>query len=347
MTSAPAAQSAENASSDSTDSSRAFAVSSMTGQGRATGDSALGTVTIELRAVNHRGFKCSLRSPESVSPLDARIEAELRRHLHRGAINVNVSLERAGGQTPVQINAAVLADYLRQCQQAIQESGISGNHITLSTASLVSLPGVLSGDHSRQNDNQLWNQIRAVVAAAATDLIEMRQREGGAMAETLIADCSTVRQHVDSIAVLAPQVADRYRSRLETKVNRLLAEFDAQVGPTDLLREVQLYADRADISEEITRLGSHLTLFEAVLRGKHEHAKAAGPTQPSQTQSPQPKGAANRDEPAGRRLDFITQEMFRETNTIGSKANHADISALVVEIKCAIERMRELVQNLE
>ncbi|OYP38269.1 YicC/YloC family endoribonuclease [Rhodopirellula sp. MGV] len=341
MTTAPAAKAAEGPTAkdldcETTGSSRAYAVCSMTGQGRGTGDSTLGTLTVELRAVNHRGFKCSLRTPEAISPLESRIESELRRHLHRGAINVNVSVERHGGQTPVQINPAVLADYLRQCQQAITDSGIAGEHVTISAASLVSLPGVLTGDQGSSDDDQLWKQVSVVVTAAAANLIEMRQTEGQAMAETLIADCQTIRKHVDSIAKLAPQVADNYRGRLETKVNRLLAEFDAEVGPTDLLREVQVFADRTDISEEITRLGSHLTLFEAVMCGENENAKSGSA-----------KSAAGREEPAGRRLDFITQEMFRETNTIGSKANHAAISALVVEIKCAIERMRELVQNLE
>ncbi|MCC9600544.1 YicC family protein [Stieleria sp. JC731] len=337
MTSASAAQVVENSDRELSDGSRAYAVCSMTGQGRAAGDSSLGTITIELRSVNHRGFKSSIRSPEAITPLESRIESELRRHLHRGAVNVSISVERHGSQTPVQINPAVLADYLRQCQQAINDSGVSGEHVTISTASLVSLPGVLSGDQGQKDDDALWQQVSLVVSSAAANLTAMRQTEGQAMAETLVADCETIRQHVDSIASLAPQVADQYRSRLETKVNRLLADFDAEVGPTDLLREVQVYADRTDISEEITRLGSHLTLFEAVLRGENENAKS----------SQKRNQNGNRDEPAGRRLDFITQEMFRETNTIGSKANHAGISALVVEIKCAIERMRELVQNLE
>ena len=114
---------------------------------------------------------------------------------------------------------------------------------------------------------------------------------------------------------------------MESKIKRVLAEREISAEPADLLREVQIYADRADISEEITRLGSHLTMFKDVLNGT---ANDTG-----------------QREPTGRKLDFIIQELFRETNTIGSKAADAEVSANVVEIKCAIERMRELVQNLE
>ncbi len=151
------------------------------------------------------------------------------------------------------------------------------------------------------------------------------------MAETLLGDCETIGGHVRAIETLAPQAAESYRVRLQAKVQRVLAEHDAEVNPVDLLREVQVYADKADVSEEITRLDSHLKLFQAVLRGE----------------SPDGDRESGRDEPVGRKLDFIIQEMFRETNTIGSKSAHAEVSAIVVEIKCAIERMRELVQNLE
>jgi uncharacterized protein (TIGR00255 family) len=126
---------------------------------------------------------------------------------------------------------------------------------------------------------------------------------------------------------LAPRTVDRYRTRLQAKIERALSDHNLEVPPVELLREVQIYADRADISEEITRLSSHLEMFQGVLQGEH--------------------GAGGEPDPAGRKLDFIIQEMFRETNTIGSKSADAEISSHVVEIKCAIERMRELVQNLE
>ena len=143
------------------------------------------------------------------------------------------------------------------------------------------------------------------------------------MAETLDQERGQVVARLKRIEQLAPRAVDVYRNRLQGKIERVLQEHGLQVQAVDLLREVQLYADRVDISEEIMRLGSHLAMFASALLGGDE------------------------PEPTGRKLDFILQEMFRETNTIGSKASDAEISAEVVEIKCAIERMRELVQNLE
>ena len=138
-------------------------------------------------------------------------------------------------------------------------------------------------------------------------------------------DCAIVAERLGRVREIAPRAVESYRSRLELKIQRVLEEHDQQVQTVDLLREVQIYADRVDISEEITRLDSHLQMFDDVLGGKEAELR----------------------EPMGRKLDFILQEMFRETNTIGSKAADAEISSHVVEIKCAIERMRELVQNLE
>ena len=150
------------------------------------------------------------------------------------------------------------------------------------------------------------------------------------MADSLCADCAVIRDHLQQIQKLTPRSTEHYRERLETKVKRILEDNDLSVGQIDLLREVQIYADKVDISEEVTRLDSHLTMFIDILAGEDSAGKGPG------------KAA-----PTGRKLDFVIQEMFRETNTIGSKASDAEISVHVVEIKCAIERMRELVQNLE
>lgn len=310
----------------------------MTGQGRAAGKTDLGNVIVELRSVNNRGFKCSIRLPESLSGAESKIETVAREYLHRGSINLSINIERDQGQTPLQINEAVLAGYIRQCRSAMNQAAADPNQPTtdsnliVNVAALTSLPGVLSADRISGDDAELaWQQVRVVLVEALENLVLMRQQEGLHMAETLLAECAVVREHVGSIQVLAPQAAESYRSRLEAKVNRVLADYDAQVNAVDLLREVQIYADKADVSEEITRLDSHLKLFQSVL----------------QDESSGKDKTSARDEPTGRKLDFIIQEMFRETNTIGSKSSHADVSATVVEIKCTIERMRELVQNLE
>ena len=203
-----------------------------------------------------------------------------------------------------------------------------GSDAPIDLTSLITLPGVInSAKQDRRDDKKLWAFVEQVVTAAIDNLNEMRSAEGANMAESLEADCQQIKIHLDRISELAPRSVQAYQDRLESKIKRVLAEREISAEPADLLREVQIYADRADISEEITRLGSHLTMFKDVLNGT---ANDTG-----------------QREPTGRKLDFIIQELFRETNTIGSKAADAEVSANVVEIKCAIERMRELVQNLE
>jgi uncharacterized protein (TIGR00255 family) len=207
----------------------------------------------------------------------------------------------------------------------------------------MNLPGVISSTRQdRRDDEALWTFVSDGIIDAFENLNEMRSVEGSHMAATLNADCDLVQSHVERIAELAPRALDNYRGRLETKIERILSEREIEFQPVDLLREVQIYADKIDVSEEITRLDSHLKMFRNVLDGEaHGLAviNAEAKKQPSTDQSVR--------EPTGRKLDFIIQEMFRETNTIGSKSADAEVSAHVVEVKCAIERMRELVQNLE
>jgi len=140
------------------------------------------------------------------------------------------------------------------------------------------------------------------------------------MAADLAANCRVVVASLDAVADRAPRVVDAYRTRLEERLQKILAEFDVTVDPADLIKEIALFADRSDISEEIVRLRSHLEQFEATM------------------ESP---------ESSGRKLDFLTQEMVRESNTIGSKANDVEISRNVIEIKAAVERIREMIQNVE
>jgi uncharacterized protein (TIGR00255 family) len=296
----------------------------MTGQGHATEQGELGTVTVEVRTINNRGFKCSPRLSDSLSSLETKIEGLARSLIHRGTVHLSVSWRRPPGENLPSIDDDVLRSYVSQLQKLRGAADQSPTSIDLAT--LMLLPGVIGttrGD--RREDDRLWDFIRHAIEKAIENLNQMRMAEGARMAQTLVADCSDVRKRLDSIRRVAPRVVQSYRSRLQTKIERVLQEHDLQVQAVDLLREVQIFADRVDISEEIMRLGSHLKMFADVFQSER----------------------GDQPEPTGRKLDFILQEMFRETNTIGSKAGDADISAEVVEIKCAIERMRELVQNLE
>jgi uncharacterized protein (TIGR00255 family) len=186
---------------------------------------------------------------------------------------------------------------------------------------LLSLPGTVdehsTTDHDPRDD---WPSIEPVVGEALAAMTRMRTEEGVALAADLAHNGRLILETLDAIAKRAPEVALAYQSRLKQRLQQALCELNVTVEPADLLREVSLFADRSDISEEIVRLRSHLQQYEAALL---------------------------LPESSGRKLEFIAQEMGREVNTIGSKANDAEISRLVVEIKTALERIREQIQNVE
>ena len=298
-------------------------VRSMTGQGHASEQGELGTVSVEIRTVNNRGFKFSPRVSDSLATLESKMEALTRSLIHRGTVHLTVSWRRVAAESLPSVDVKVLQAYLDQLAAVQADNALNA---TVDMAALMTLPGVIgSVREDRRDDAGLWSLVEQVIRSAIENLDEMRLTEGGRMGTTLMEDCAIVTERLGRIREIAPRAVESYRSRLELKIQRVLEEHDKQVQTVDLLREVQIYADRVDISEEITRLRSHLQMFDDVLAGKEAELR----------------------EPMGRKLDFILQEMFRETNTIGSKAADAEISSHVVEIKCAIERMRELVQNLE
>lgn len=292
----------------------------MTGHGHATVKCDLGTIHAEIRTVNNRGFKCSLRVAESLSNWESKVEGLARSRIHRGSVNLNVSWRKPpGGEVP-QIDTEVIRAYIQQLADVVP-ADVAAKTIDLAT--LITLPGAIAtGTDTREEDEGIWAVVQEAVEQSISNLNEMRAAEGERMVVSLMSDCHGIDERLKVIQELAPRSADVYRERLQAKIQKLLQANDVQVQAVDLLREVQIYADRVDVSEEITRLKSHLVMFTDVL-------------------------SEGKDEPSGRKLDFIIQEMFRETNTIGSKASDAGISAEVVEVKCAIERMRELVQNLE
>ncbi|MFK8112726.1 MAG: YicC/YloC family endoribonuclease [Rubripirellula sp.] len=308
-------------------------VRSMTGQGHAAEQGELGSVSVELRTVNNRGFKCSPRLSDSLSTLENKIETLARSLIHRGTVHLSVSWRRPPGENRPKIEVETLQAYVDQLQQVTLPNGEAP---TIDLASMITLPGIIvSSKENAADDEQLWDFVRTAIVQAIDNLNEMRSTEGGRMADVLVAECEAIGKRLAEIEQLSPRSQETYRNRLETKIKRVLEERELEVQSVELIREVQLFADRVDISEEVMRLASHLKMFVDTIDGSVDLA------------SPKGKDSATTVSPTGRKLDFIIQEMFRETNTIGSKASDAGIAAHVVEVKCAIERMRELVQNLE
>jgi len=290
----------------------------MTGHGEAHLHEAGLAIGVEIRTVNNRYFKLNLRLTEGYAPLEANVEALIRQHIRRGTVQVHLSLDREPRPEDYRLNQAVLAGYIQQLEAAI---GTKLDRDVAQLGSLLALPGVVHEPTAEFEEIEAqWPQIEAAVNQALTRLSQMRIDEGRSMAADLESNARTIAAELARIAERAPVVVENYRSRLSERLNKLLSEAGHAGQPADVLREVALFSERSDISEEIVRLKSHLEQFSAVMA---EH------------------------ESQGRKLEFLTQEMFRETNTIGSKANDAEIARHVIEIKTAIERMREMIQNVE
>jgi uncharacterized protein (TIGR00255 family) len=293
---------------------------SMTGYGEASYQSDALSVAIELRAVNNRYLKVSLRAAEPYNLLEPEFEKVVRRVVRRGTIQVHLRCDRRLALQDFQVNAVALRSYVGQVRALASELGFADGGQAL-LGQVLALPGVVpepaTASLSLEED---WPVLQRVLEAALQRMQAMRQDEGRAMAEELLQLRDQIAAELDKIRARSPHVAATYRDRLFERVRALLAEVDVEIDRSDLIKEVAIFAERADVSEEVVRLASHLVQFQEVL---------AEP------------------ESAGRKLEFLTQEMFRETNTIGSKASDVEISRHVVEIKGTLEKIRELVQNVE
>ncbi|QDU90668.1 Conserved hypothetical protein CHP00255 [Pirellulimonas nuda] len=290
---------------------------SMTGFGEAHSQGGPLEIAAEVRTINSRHLKVSLRCPEVYNSLEPLIESLVRGQFRRGTVQVNLRVLRATAADDYCINRGVLESYYKQIE-AIVAAHRSDD---VPMHALLTLPGVIEEHKTRVEDPQAdWPQIEPIVRKACEAASQMRLAEGRALADDLMSQCESIDRCLQSIATRAPKLGDDYRQRLTARIDRALAGMDISLQPTDVIREVAIFCDRSDISEEAVRLRSHLEQFESTVK------KAEG---------------------GGRKLEFITQEMGREVNTIGSKANDTEISANVVDMKTALERIREQIQNVE
>jgi uncharacterized protein (TIGR00255 family) len=293
---------------------------SMTGYGEAHHQGDGLNVTIELRALNNRYLKVSLRAADPYQLLEPEFEKVIRRTVRRGTLQVHMRVERAAAAEDFRINPTALQSYMEQIRAVSRSAGL-GEPSHEMVGHLLALPGVVPepGQSAAQLLDE-WPVVEKVLEQALAKLQQMRSDEGKAMAQEFLAHRDTVARHLERIRARAPQVTVLYRDRLLERVRGLLGELDVQVDRSDLIKEVSVFAERSDIAEEVVRLASHLEQFQAMM---------------------------NEAESPGRKLEFLTQEMFREANTIGSKASDVEISKEVVEIKGTLEKIRELVQNVE
>jgi len=290
----------------------------MTGFGEAQSQQQALTVAVEVRTVNSRYFKLNIRSSDGFGLLDTQIESLVRKFVKRGTIQVQLKIQRERTADDVRINAEVLTSYRRQLE-SITDAPATSEPVRIDA--LLALPGVVEDYAAARRDaTEDWPLVEATLTESLKNLTQMRRDEGAAMSADLTVNGRTIVERLEKIEVRAPLVVDGYRQRLTDRVKKTLDELGVNVEPHDLIRDVSLFAERSDISEEIVRLRSHLDQFEQILAD---------------------------DGSAGRKLEFLVQEMGRETNTIGSKANDVEIARDVIEIKAALERIREQIQNVE
>ncbi len=290
---------------------------SMTGYGR--GECARGGVkiTVELNSVNRKQSDITINLPRELIELEPRIRDLINTRVSRGRLNVAVGYHPGSDRprTQVQVDMAVAKAYLQATKKLHRELDIDGS-ITLD--SILRAPGVVSVVEAETDAGSLGPLVETALNRALDQLVKMREREGKHLAADLGKRLIIIRDGMARISVEAPNVAKRYQQQLHTRIKNSGVELP--VDDERLLKEVVIFADRADISEELTRLASHLDQFAGCL--------ASG-------------------EPVGRTLDFLSQEMGREINTIGSKANDIAITQTVVTLKAELEKIREQVQNIE
>jgi uncharacterized protein (TIGR00255 family) len=288
----------------------------MTGFGEARHQDQRGLILVEVRAVNHRYFKLSTKISESDAAIEPALERLVRERVKRGSIQLNVKVERPRRPEDYRLNLVALASYRDQLRRT---SGFEDKVIDL--AQLLALPGVVEDVRGPEvSADEDWPRIERVVGRALEALETSRAGEGRAMATELVALCKAIGEHLRAIAERGPAVVQSYHKKMLERVSLLARAHGVTVEPKDLVREVAILADRSDISEEIVRLRAHLGQFHAIIE---------------ETES------------SGRKLEFLVQEMGREINTVGSKANDVDINRLVVEVKALLEKIRELIQNVE
>ncbi|UCE59575.1 MAG: YicC family protein [Phycisphaerales bacterium] len=291
---------------------------SMTGYGAAEHVEDGVSYALEIRSVNHRYLKTALKLPDAMQFAESAIDKVIRERIARGSVTCTLRTRREADSADCSVNVQVLQGYVDQLSQVRLPGNVQA---TIDLAALAELPGVCEQEEA--DDDLRRHQLEIVedlTGRAVDGLVAMRHEEGKVLYDALMECCNDIREQLDIVTQRAPAVVGEYRDRLQTRVNTLMESSSIELAAEGLMREVALFAERSDISEEITRLCSHLGQFVELCEP---------------------------GERVGRTLDFIAQELLREANTIASKSNDATIARSVVEIKGQVDRIKEQVQNVE
>ena len=275
---------------------------------------------IEVRSLNSKYLKAVIRLPEEFQGLEAELDSLVRRRLTRGTVTVTGSCTDRSENAAFGINIKALESYIEQIRKT---PIIARGAVSIDVGALLSLPGVLQPPSDEESRIEAARKAFCeLLEKASENLIAMRAREGEVLHAELSRQCEQIAEHLGEIAAQAPSVAEDYESRLTARIDAMLQRAELTVEPADIIKEIAAYAERTDINEEISRLRGHIEQFGQLIE-------------------------EDGTRPVGRTLDFLAQEMLREANTIASKSPDADISRAIIEVKGAIDRIKELVQNVE
>jgi uncharacterized protein (TIGR00255 family) len=289
---------------------------SMTGYGRGEADVQGAKFSVEVNSVNRKQSDIVINLPRDLAELEPRIRQAINENISRGRTNVIVSFHTgANGARNLALDTELARSY-HEAMRALQKELNAPGDITINT--VLQAPGVMRAPEQTLSAEEAWPAVDRALRAALAELVKMREREGKHLAKDLIHRLKAIRKNLKDVRALHPDVVKKYREALLDRIQK--AGLPIAAEDERLLKEISFFADRSDVSEELTRLESHLAQFAHHLR---------------------------RNEPVGRTLEFITQEIFRELNTLGAKANDAVISQRVVACKAELEKIREQVQNLE
>ena len=292
-------------------------IRSMTGYGRGDVRGAAGSISIEMRSVNNRYLDVQIKLPRSLNALEPRVRGKVQEGFSRGRIDVFIS--RSGAEaTPFRftVDHERAAQYIGALRELKAKFSLPGE---VDLALLNSLPDIIGREEVAEDIEALWTALSGGLQQAVDALRSMREQEGASLARDIAARLAAIEAIIGTVRDRAPRTVENARQRMSESLERMLKE---PPDPARLAQEIALLAERTDVTEELTRLGSHMAQFRTMLQGSG-------------------------NEPVGRKLDFLIQEMGREVNTIASKAQDAEISQLVVTVKAELEKVREQVQNIE
>lgn len=295
-------------------------IRSMTGFGAANAEVDGSKFAVEARSVNNKFLKTIVRLPDELAAMETDLETAVGRRLRRGSVMITIRWSAGGSAMASRIDAEAARAAVEQLLAAMTPE--IRERCTVDVASLMMIPGVAGGTDSAKLLETARPIILRLFGEACDSLVEMRECEGTALRVELERFGHQMRELLEAVATRAPQVVEVYRDRLHQRITALLEDVGKSLEEGDLVREVAVFAERSDIAEEVVRLGGHLDQFFDIL-------------------------AREDGEPVGRTLDFLTQEMLREANTIASKSADTEIARAVVEIKGLIDRVKEQAANVE